>query len=354
MLAAQQRRTTKMNPQDLDDLARTPSAAGWANVTAAADALTPAQAPKGLADLEGAVKGWTPDPMRRWWSSMTAWRVKDAASWVAGELRRAPLAWVKGILGGVHAPKHALVRAVSLDGTKATAANAARLFESPHLQNLRVLDTGRDVKLARAFFKKLAQAKNLGSIDTLVYYPLQLGGGEELAAATNLTALKHLHLRAIVYSKNNSACAADVDALFRAPWIGGIETLESSMGRSTGWYRLASIYKPIREHSARLTSLRRLVLHDMSWFEELIAAPVLDQIEELVIQVENAKALTSVLGELDARGLPRLRRLDVSQHRYANAQKRDSFTPLSDEELRSIVEATKLSKQVGELLFTPP
>ena len=343
-----------MDPSALADVARTPSAASWAKVTAAADTLTPAGAPGGLADLERAVQGWAPDPVRRWWSSMSAWRVKDADSWVSGELRRAPLSWVQEILGGGHAPKHSLVRAVSLEGTKATAASAARLFESPHLHNLRVLDTGRDVKLARAFFKKLAKAKNLGALDTLTYYPLQLGGGEELAAATNLGALRHLHLRAIVYSTSNSACAADVDALFRAPWLEGLETLESSMGRSTGWTRSASIYKPLHEHSARLTSLRRLVLHDTTGLEDLVAAPVLDQLEELVVQVDSAKTLKIVLEQLDARGLPRLRVLDVSQHRYANAQKKDPFTPLSEKELRSIVESTKLAKQVGELLFTPP
>lgn len=343
-----------MDPSKLDALARAPSAAGWASVTAAADALSPVEAHKDLAGLERAVQGWAPDPVRRWWSSMSAWRVKDAASWVSGELRRAPLSWMQEILGGAHAPKHSLVRAVSLEGTKANATNAARLLESPHLSNLRVLDIGRDVKLARAFYKKLAKAKNLGAIDTLTYYPLQLGGGEELAAATNLGALRHLHLRAIVYSSSNSACAADVDALFRAPWIGGLETLESSMGRSTGWYRSASIYEPLREHSARLTSLRRLVLHDTYLLNELVAAPVLDQLEELVVQVEDAKALKAVLAALDARGLPRLRRLDVSQHRYANTQKKDSFTPLSEKELRSIVGATDLAKQVGELLLAPP
>ncbi|HZF48964.1 MAG TPA: hypothetical protein VE093_09960 [Polyangiaceae bacterium] len=343
-----------MNPSKLDELARTPSPASWEDVTAAADALAPAKAQAGIAALEGAVQGWAPDPVRRWWSSMTAWRVKGAGSWVSGELRRAPLSWVKEILDGEHHPKHSLARALSLEGTKATATNAARVFESPHLSNLRALDTGRDVKLARAFYKKLAKATNLGAVDTLTYYPLQLGGGEELAAATNLGALRHLHLRAIVYSVDNSACAADVDALFRAPWLKAIETLESSMGRSTGWYRMASIYKPLREHSARLTSLRRLVLHDTTWLEELVAAPVLDQIEEIVLQVETAQALKAVLEQLDARGLPRLRRLDVSQHRSTSAQKKDSFTPLPDRQLRSIVEATKLSKQVRELLFAQP
>lgn len=339
-----------MEPSELDDIARAPSASAWTKVIAAADAGSQA----GLADLERAVQGWAPDPVRRWWSSMTAWRVKDSASWVAGELRRAPPSWVQEILGGSHAPKHSLVRALSLEGTKATATNAARLLDSPHLANLRVLDLGRDVKLARAFYKKLAKATNLGGLSTLTYYPLQLGGGEELAAAMSLGALRHLHLRAIVYSTDNNACAADVDALFRAPWIGQIETLESSMGRSTGWYRMASIYKPIREHQARLTSLRRLVLHDTTWLDDLVAAPVLDQIEELVLQVDSAKGLAHVLTALDARGLPRLRRLDVSQHRYPSAQKKDAFTPLSEKDLRAILEPTRLAKQVAELLLAPP
>ena len=59
-----------MDPSKLDALARAPSAAGWASVTAAADALSPVEGHKDLAGLERAVQGWAPDPVRRWWSSM--------------------------------------------------------------------------------------------------------------------------------------------------------------------------------------------------------------------------------------------------------------------------------------------
>lgn len=341
-----------LNPSELSVIAKSPSPASWEKVVAAADALSPAEAADGVAALEDAVKDWSPDPARRWWSSMTAWRTKDAARWVSGELRRAPLAWMHEIMAGTHALKHSLLRAARFDGTKATATNAANLFASPHLHNLRVLDAGRDVKLARAFFKKLAAAKNLGALDTLVYYPLQFGGGEELAAAKSLGALKHLHLRAIVYSTDNRACTADVEALFAAPWISQLETLESCMGQSTGWSRLAEIYAPLRAHSARLTSLRRLVLSDSSRLDELVAAPVLDQIEEMVLQFESAKELHAVLLALEAREFPRLKVLDVSQQGSANMlPKKTYFEPMSESELRSLVGPMKLAKQAETTRF---
>ncbi|MFO0562619.1 MAG: hypothetical protein U0269_31670 [Polyangiales bacterium] len=336
-----------------------PSPEAWQRLTAEADALAPAERAAGLARIEAEVADWPVDPVRRWWSSMSAWRAPGASAWVCGELRRAPAAWVKEILDGDHSEKHSLVRALSLDGTKATATNAARIFESPFLTNLRVLDCGRDVKLARAFYKKLAKAPNLSRVDTLVYYPLQQGGGEELSAGPaqrhlhGLAALRHLHVRAIVYSTSNTDSMADAESLLSAPWVDQLETLEFSMGRSTGWYRLASLYHVLREHSARFTSLRRIILHDANELDQLAASPVLDQVEELVLSMQHDRSLEAALKLLDERGLPKLRALDASQMTLANTQaKKDDFVPLTEAALRKLVEKTKLAKQVDRLTLS--
>ncbi len=326
--------------------------ARWTQITQEADAL-PASATAGLSTLLDEVADWTPDPARRWWSSMTSWHASEASSWLTGDARRAPEAWVREMLAGAFAPKHSLVRALTLDKSKATATTAARIFESPHLPHLRALDTGRDVKLAPTFYKKLAQARGLGALDTLVYYPRDILGGADLARATNLPALRHLHLRSTSVDLSASRWRDDLAALFDAPWIGRVETIESCLGRNTHWVRTGSAFPLIKRHSARLTSLRRLIACDADDLDDLLAAPVLDQIEELVVHLGHGEMLGPFLARLAARGMPALRRLDLSQQCGANAEKRSVFRPMSPAALRRAIDGNALAAQVRELVIDP-
>jgi hypothetical protein len=329
-----------------------PSAEVWAALCDLIDRAEPERAADLIAYALPHVARWRLDMPRRWWCSMTAWHAPEANQWLCGDLRRAPLTWMHELLQGQHDPKHALIHAISLEHTKANASMGAALLDSPHLHNVRALDTGNDLKLARSFFKKLAQTPNLPNLDTLAYYPLKLGGGEELAAGA-FPALRHLHLRAIIYSTDNASSTADMDAIFQAPWIGQIETIEACMGRSTGWTRMSSPYPQIKQHSARLKNLKRLILHDTTYLDDLLSAPVLDQIQELVVAVESEDTLVVMLNQLDKHAWPSLTRLDLSQQLWPNGlPKKTRFRPLNPT-LQGVIVRSKLAQRIPTIVLGP-
>jgi hypothetical protein len=299
-------------------------AARWAKIVALADGADAERAEETIAYIDGYTSRWAPDPRERWWAMPLADRWHDIKfQQLCGDLRYAPAPWVQEILRGEHHPKHGLLRALSLGGTRANATMAGALLENPHLGALRALDLGRELKLAKGFYKKLGENKHLRALDTLVYTPQEAGTGAALAKGTSLGALRHLHIRRTAgYVSKDEVTDENLTALFEADWLGQIETIEASMNHAEGdhYPPAVSVLGLMAQHAARLTAFKRLILLDTFDLHALLATPLLDQLEELVVAgtwhapVASGDApLASLLKRLKARGLPALRRLDLSQ-----------------------------------------
>lgn len=294
-----------------------PSPETWHKVTAALDEVEADRADELATYALGHIRRWPRDATQARWSSTTAFGALDVDDMLCGDLRLAPLPWTRELLQGEHHPKHALIHALSLEDTKANATMAAALLTSPHLAQLRALDCGRDLKLARGFFKKLAASPLANQLDTLIYYPLKPGGGEELAKGA-FGALKTLHLRAIVYSRGAEA-DTDIEALMAAKWLGQLETLESSLAWSTGWSRGTFGMALLVEHAEKFTSLKHLILGD-GLSDELLDSPLRDQLESLTWPARAARTrdhipdqLMQNFKRLAERKPAKLKHVDISQ-----------------------------------------
>ena len=295
----------------------------WAKIVALADGADAERAEETVAYINGYTSRWAPDPRERWWAMPLADRWHDIKfQQLCGDLRYAPAPWLQEMLRGEHHPKHGLLRALSLGGTRANATMAAAILDNPHLSELRALDLGRDLKLAKGLYKKLAENKRLRALETLVYTPHDAGTGAALAEGTSLGALRHLHIRRSRGAPQDEVTSENLSALFEAGWLAQIETIEAAMNHSEEdhYQPSASVLGLMARHADRLTSFKRLILLDTFDLHALLASPLLDQLEELVVAgiwrspaASGDTPLAALLKRLKARGLPALTRLDLSQ-----------------------------------------
>ncbi len=260
-----------------------PSPKKWRDIIAVLDQTAPERLTEVISYVEGYVSRWPLDETRRWHTSIVEAKLPESASWIAGDLRIAPKHWVEQLLAGEDSVKFSVVRALSLEGTKAKTSAASKLFASKHLSQLRHLDCGRDLKLTKTFFKKLGQSASMSNLETLIYYPYKKSGsGAELAASTHLTSLKHLKIRYADYGIDHNEAKKDLQELFSAPWSEQIESLESSMGGSP---RVSCSSALMREdvlgaYGERFTGLKRMDLADY------VSAQSIDPFKEVFGRVE--------------------------------------------------------------------
>lgn len=242
-----------------------PSPQKWRDIIAVLDQTEPERLAEVVAYVEGHISRWPLDESRRWHTSIVQSKLPDSASWVGGDLRVAPKHWVQQLLAGEDSEKFSVVRAISLEGTKVTSSVASKIFGSAHLEQLLHFDCGRDLKLTKTFFKKLAQCESMKNLETLIYYPYKKsGGGAELAKSTNFDSLKHLKIRYADYGMDHSEGVKDLQELFLADWISQIESLESNMGGSpyvscSSALMNKEVFGAYGEH---FKSLKRLMLGD--------------------------------------------------------------------------------------------
>lgn len=288
-----------------------PSPETWNRILQALERCDPARRDDVAPYTEDHIKAWAVDEKRRGWSSMFQWESADGGLSLGGDLRVAPLAWVNELLDGQTNPFHALARALTLSGTRAKTTRARKLFTAGQLgESLRVLDLGRELKLTKTFFKALASAKNLGSIDTLIYYNAGQGCGELLAGQTSMPELRALHLRAgtLDYDASNQAA----EAILQSDWIGSIERLESSFGVNEYASGAASVLPAMKTYSDNLTGLKHLVLSN-TFNHATIDAGYVDQLASITYFARSARGLDVFLKSLIERAPSSLERLDLSQ-----------------------------------------
>jgi hypothetical protein len=335
-----------------------PDAARWAALVAQADKADPDRKEALIHYIDAQVARWEPSERLRWLSTMLA--VRHGEGTLCGDLRVMPVAWVQEILRGEHDPKHALARALSLDGTKANATMAAALFDSPHLSALRALDLGSDLKLAKGFYKRLVAHEGFPALDALVCYPRDAGAAAALAGE-GFPALRHLHLRSSRVHAQTEEVVAALEALFTAPWMARIETIEASIyhhGDLDTPYQYGphtTVYTLITQHLGRLPALKRLIISNAYLLGPLLDSPVLDQIEELIITgswsnpVEGMTALQRLLARLRGRRTTSLKRLDLSQQVTWEYKliAHPSYPPLPLDALR------ELSKKIPQIVLGP-
>ncbi len=83
------------------------------------------------------------------------------------ELRVAPPRWVFELISGRHHVKHALARALSLDGMKLNGAHGAHVLASPHLRQLRFLNLGMSNSYSLGFFRELRTSELMRTVREL-------------------------------------------------------------------------------------------------------------------------------------------------------------------------------------------
>jgi len=318
----------------------------WARLTDLLDRCAPEALDELVAYAEGYVSRWEVDSTRRWLASRQS-HALAADRILGGDMRMAPVSWVQELMQEQHSPKHALVRALSLDDTRANTTMASKIFGSPHLSGLQVLDTSRMLKLSKTFFRKLGAAEHMSELHTLFVYPRE--GVGELAKATTLTRVRHLHIRATAYSRYSESQPA-VDTIFAADWMSQIETLESARSWSTHWVTGNSIFSALAANADRFTSLKRLITSDTNDIADAFDAGIPERLEELVLATGSHGALY-ILDELDKHDTPNLRHIDVSPCFLAPPHR------LSEEmkELRHALPGrlAKIAGQVGRVPLGP-
>ena len=242
-----------------------PSPQMWRDIVAVLDRTEPERLSEVVAYVEGHISRWPIDEARRWHASLIQAALPDSGSWIAGDLRVMPTHWLEQLLRGEDSEKFSLVRALSLEGTKANTSAASKIFASSHLHNVRHLDCGRDLKLTPTFYKKLAQYEGMKQLETLIYYPYKKSGaGAELAKGKHFTALKHLKLRYADYGISHDEGKKDLQDLLAADWIGQVESLESTMSGSPKVSCSSALFKEdvLGAYGERLTGLKRLIAGD--------------------------------------------------------------------------------------------
>lgn len=85
----------------------------------------------------------------------------------------APTAWVLELCLGEHQPKHALIKALHLDGLKLTWGLMKELMQSPHLRQLKVLNVGGNAVCQSVnFYKTLRTHELMRTVEALTLYGL--------------------------------------------------------------------------------------------------------------------------------------------------------------------------------------
>jgi hypothetical protein len=87
----------------------------------------------------------------------------------ADELRVAPPAWMFELAQGRYHPKHAIIRALILEGMNLNGKLGAAIFASPHMRAVRRVNLGAKA-LPPSFYKALRTSEVMRSVEELWFY----------------------------------------------------------------------------------------------------------------------------------------------------------------------------------------
>jgi hypothetical protein len=142
----------------------------------------------------------------------------------ADELRVAPPAWIFELAQGRYHPKHAIIRALILEGMNLNGKLGAAIFASPHMRAVRRVNLGAK-ELPPSFYKALRTSEVMRTVEELWVYDVREVYQEAWTPADHtFDALKRLRLGSGDLSR---AAQLELPCLARAkqgkdaPWASG-------------------------------------------------------------------------------------------------------------------------------------
>lgn len=149
-----------------------PTSEGWTRCVEILEACDPERLDDLVSYAEPFVDAWDTSVMPRWEAPKGHALLQNMPTgWSRGnpdrEVRVAPPAWLYELLQGRYSAKHAVIRALNLEGLKLNGALGESLLASPHLRGLRFVGLGSKARLPASFYRALVQSASVGGVREL-------------------------------------------------------------------------------------------------------------------------------------------------------------------------------------------
>lgn len=289
-----------------------PDPAKWRAIVALVDQCDPAQLEDMTAYLQPQLQAWQRGPEGPFEGSR--FRYAGLFYDAAGALRVTTADWLTELLRGESSAKHGLLSAITFEPVTVSSAAASAIFDHPDLSQITTFDIGYTVPaymFKASFYKKMAQATNLASVETLVLRTAPDGALVPLLTTQALPALKRL----VMHPTGRCAKTQDGAALITGPWANQLESLAlMTLGHA----------RHLAAHHDALPALRELAAldpndfyagatlseDDQAWIDALAAS--MRSIDTLRLCIPKPHRLEAMLQKLTPQAAPALRVLDLS------------------------------------------
>ena len=204
------------------------------------------------------------DPKSSWYErrNMDARGVTGICADAAGALRRMPIEWVAELLRGGPSPKHRVCDALSFSGVQVSNTLAAKIFENPTLDFLRVFSLGETNESSnknKTFFKKMLASDALAAVESFVVHECNPDGLATLMGHPEcLPSLSALHLSRTTRYMSHRGDTTSAGAALAETWGHQLEIFGVSLKEHVAW---------LAEHRGSLTALDQVVVCDSPWDE---------------------------------------------------------------------------------------
>jgi hypothetical protein len=137
-----------------------PTSPGWTRCLEIVEACDPERLDDLISYVEPFIDGWDALPMPRWEPPKEHALMANAPiRWRRGnpddELRVAPPAWLYELFQGRYSAKHAIVRALNMEGLMLNGGLGEAMIKSPHLRGIRFIGLGSKTTLPTSFYVAL-------------------------------------------------------------------------------------------------------------------------------------------------------------------------------------------------------
>ena len=140
--------------------AAAPTSSAWTRCLTVIEGCDEARVEELVAYTQHFITRWDDARMEKWRPPADHPLMANAPKYWAknlpkDELRVAPPLWVFELISGRHHAKHALARALNLEGMRLNGAHGAHILASPHLHQLRFVNLGTQNSYSLGFFREL-------------------------------------------------------------------------------------------------------------------------------------------------------------------------------------------------------